>query len=127
MQHHTIISQEVEKESHQQKFRFYLIGEGTLLISCSEHLLEQGHEICGIISANSLISQWTQGQNIPLIDPNDNWVDALKIVPFDYLFSIYSFSLIPDEVLSLPTRQAINFHDSLLPKYAGFQIGRAHV
>jgi amino acid adenylation domain-containing protein len=107
-------------ENNTQKLRCYMIGEGTLLLSCSEYLIEQGHEICGIISANPLIAKWTREQKIPLSDPSENWIETLKKAPFDYLFSIYSFSLIPDEVLSLPIRQSVNFHDSLLPKYAGF-------
>ncbi|MUG91826.1 amino acid adenylation domain-containing protein [Scytonema sp. UIC 10036] len=107
-------------ENNTQKLRCYLIGEGTLLLSCSEYLIEQGHEICGIISGNPLIAQWAGEQKIALTDPSENWIEALKKAPFDYLFSIYSFSLIPDEVLSLPSRQSVNFHDSLLPKYAGF-------
>ena len=107
-------------ENNTQKLRCYMIGEGTLLLSCSEYLIEQGHEICGIVSANPLIAQWAGEQKITLIDPTENWIEAFKKAPFDYLFSIYSFSLIPDEVLSLPSRQSVNFHDSLLPKYAGF-------
>jgi amino acid adenylation domain-containing protein len=110
----------IQSENNTQKLRCYMIGEGNLLLSCSEYLIEQGHEICGIISANPLIAQWAGEQKIDLIDPTDNWIETLKKVAFDYLFSIYSFSLIPDEVLSLPSRQAVNFHDSLLPKYAGF-------
>ncbi|MEA5576036.1 amino acid adenylation domain-containing protein [Anabaena sp. UHCC 0451] len=110
----------IRSENNTQKLRCYLIGEGTLLLSCSEYLIEQGHEICGIISANPLIAQWAGEQKITLTDPGENWIETLKKVPFDYLFSIYSFSLIPDEVLLLPRRQAVNFHDSLLPKYAGF-------
>nr|AKQ22652.1 malonyl CoA-acyl carrier protein transacylase [Scytonema sp. PCC 10023] len=107
-------------ENNPQKLRCYMLGEGTLLLPCSEYLIEQGHEICGIVSANPLIAQWAGEQKIPLTDPTENWVEALKKTPFDYLFSIYSFSLIPNEVLSLPSRQPVNFHDSLLPKYAGF-------
>ena len=115
-----IISQQTEKEKNTQKLRCYLLGEGTLLLSCSEYLIEQGHEICGVISANPLITQWAEEQKIPLIAPTENWIEKLKQAPFDYLFSIYSFSLIPDEILSLPRGQSVNFHDSLLPKYAGF-------
>ncbi|MEH1781716.1 MAG: amino acid adenylation domain-containing protein, partial [Nostoc sp.] len=110
----------IRAKNNTQKLRCYMIGEGTLLLSCSEYLIEQGHEICGIISANPLIAQWAGEQEIALTDPTENWIETLKKAPFDYLFSIYSFFLIPDEVLSLPRKQSVNFHDSLLPKYAGF-------
>lgn len=39
--------------------------------------------------------------------------------PFDYLFSIVNDGLLPDAILNLPREGAINYHDSLLPKYAG--------
>ncbi|MEM9214080.1 MAG: amino acid adenylation domain-containing protein [Cyanobacteria bacterium P01_F01_bin.150] len=120
MQSRDILSNPIEQRKAVQKLRCYLIGEGTLLLSCSEYLVSQSHKICGIISRNPLIAQWANERNIPFLDSNQDWMEQLRNESFDYLFSIYSFSLIPDEVLSLPLKGAVNFHDSLLPKYAGF-------
>ena len=38
---------------------------------------------------------------------------------FDYLFSIVPNKIFSEEILKLPRRFAINFHDAPLPKYAG--------
>lgn len=103
-----------------KKFHCFLIGEGTLLIQCSEILLKQNHQICGIISKNELITKWAEEEKISLIEPNKGWHNILKQQPFDYLFSIYSFSLMPEAVLAMPLCSSINYHDALLPKYAGF-------
>ena len=37
---------------------------------------------------------------------------------FDYLFSIVNSRILPKNLLELPGRHAINYHDALLPKYA---------
>ncbi|MFN7699191.1 MAG: formyltransferase family protein, partial [Deltaproteobacteria bacterium] len=39
--------------------------------------------------------------------------------PFEWLFSIANLSILPADVLALPTRGSINFHDGPLPRYAG--------
>ncbi len=44
---------------------------------------------------------------------------ALANEPFDYLLSIANLRVIPANVLALPLRGAIDFHDGPLPRYAG--------
>ncbi len=39
--------------------------------------------------------------------------------PFDLLFSIHNLRILPPEILSLPAWMAVNYHDALLPRYAG--------
>ncbi len=39
--------------------------------------------------------------------------------PFDYLFSIVNYQVLPGETLAAPRRWAINYHDAPLPRYAG--------
>lgn len=102
-----------------QKFDCFMIGEGTLLVQCAEILLQAGHEVHGIISTNPTIAAWADQHDISMIDPKDNLTEHLARQPFDYLFSIANLSIIPDEILKLPRRLAINFHDGPLPHYAG--------
>ncbi len=40
-------------------------------------------------------------------------------LPFDYLFSIVNETILSKDLLSLPRKMAINYHDALLPRYAG--------
>ncbi len=105
--------------SNFQQFNCYLIGHESLLIPCAESLLERGYQILGIISSGSLIKNWTESRSIPHIQPTDNLLSFLSKEPFDYLFSIYNLSILPEEILELPRQYAINCHDSLLPKYGG--------
>ncbi|MBW3550824.1 MAG: hypothetical protein KY442_08365 [Proteobacteria bacterium] len=39
--------------------------------------------------------------------------------PFDYLFSIFNFQKLPDEIVSAARCLPINYHDAPLPRYAG--------
>src|ERR687885_723855 len=103
----------------QNQFSCFLIGEGTLPIQCAELLLERGHKIFGVISSDALISSWAKRKDIPYIQQTDNLVAFLSQQPFDYLFSIVNNSVLPKEILELPRIEAINWHDSLLPRYAG--------
>jgi natural product biosynthesis luciferase-like monooxygenase protein len=101
------------------KISSLLLGEGTLLTHCADTLLDRGHEVKGIVSANAEIRRWADTRKVPRIDPATDLASALRGLSFDYLFTIASLSVPPAEVLARPRRAAINFHDSLLPRYAG--------
>ena len=101
-------------------FSCFIVGEGTLPIQCADILLDREHTMYGIISSDIAVHDWARERGIPYIDPkNTDIVTFLSQHPFDYLFSIVNMSILPQEVLALPRRCAINFHDAPLPKYAG--------
>jgi natural product biosynthesis luciferase-like monooxygenase protein len=100
-------------------FSCYLIGADTLLIECAEILLSKGHRIYGVVTSAARISQWAQSHSIPVIPHQAGFGEQLKAKPFDYLFSITHLAIIKDDVLALPNKMAINFHDGPLPAYAG--------
>lgn len=99
--------------------RCYLIGDGSLLVHCSKILLSYGHQVCGIITSNKAVIDWAEKNSIRHFNSNENYIPFLTEKPFDYLFSIVYLFKIPSEVLGLPQKFAINFHDALLPNYAG--------
>jgi amino acid adenylation domain-containing protein len=101
------------------RFDCYLIGSTSRLIACGRLLLEKGHHICGVISNESDIVQWAKENGLHLIMPNDNLLAILSGKTFDLFISINNFWKIPNEILTLPEKYAINFHDGPLPKYAG--------
>ena len=90
-----------------------------MLVRCAEVVLEKGHQVFGVISSNQAIRDWSDRRNLPYIQPTDNLVSFLSQQPFDYLFSIVNNIILPEEILKLPRQYAINFHDALLPRYAG--------
>ncbi len=102
------------------QFSCYLMGSESLLIQCAEILLERGHDVRGIITKETPLVQWVGSQNIPVLAAGQGLAATLaKEAPFDYFLSITNLSIIPDAVLALPQKGAINFHDGPLPKYAG--------
>jgi amino acid adenylation domain-containing protein len=105
--------------SKPNSFRCFLIGEGTLPLQCAQILLDNQHEILGIIFSDSLVQQWAQEHGIPHFPATDSLVDILSQQPFDYLFSIVNPRILSPEVLRLPQQCTINYHDSPLPRYAG--------
>ncbi|MDM8531499.1 amino acid adenylation domain-containing protein [Anaerolineales bacterium HSG25] len=100
-------------------FSCYIIGEETMPIQCAELLLEQGHTIYGMISPDEVVEKWAIEKEIPFISPTQDISAFLSRQPFDYLFSIVNSVIISPEILALPRQYAINYHDSLLPRYAG--------
>ncbi len=95
------------------------LGEGSLVISCASFWLESGHEIRAMVSDIDEVAVWARDRGLPIIASADVLETLRAGEPFDYLFSIVNFTLLPDELLELPRRLPINYHDSPLPRYAG--------
>ncbi|MCL4504060.1 MAG: formyltransferase [Deltaproteobacteria bacterium] len=53
-------------------------------------------------------------------DPNDSrFVEAMRNLSPDFLFSVYYRHMLKKPLLDLPSRGALNLHGSLLPRYRG--------
>ena len=65
--------------------------------------------------------EWAARQGIPLLEAARDLpsTEGTAGEPFDYLFSVVNMGLLAPEVLALPRRMAINYHDGPLPRYAG--------
>jgi amino acid adenylation domain-containing protein len=100
------------------KFSCFIIGGGTLPIRCAEILLRAGHKICAIASSDKEVKRWAKENSISHLSPGANLAEQIS-EPFDYLFSIVNEHILREDILLLPRRMAINYHDAPLPKYAG--------
>jgi len=100
-------------------FSCFLIGDGSLIIQCSEILKSKNHDVLGIVSSDEEVVLWCNENNIPNVDPEDDFLNRLKRENFDFLFSINNPLVLERNTLSLPRKCTINYHDSLLPEYAG--------
>jgi amino acid adenylation domain-containing protein len=97
-----------------------IIGETSLCVECARILLDSGHHLRGIISADPAVLRWAGKNNIPSITGGKSRIIAfLKQHPFDYLFSIFNMYILPPEIIALARKGVFNYHDSLLPRYAG--------
>ena len=103
-------------------FTCYVVGDDSLLIQCSEVLLERGHVIYGIVSSNPNILNWANTNGIEALNFSDGWISHLRSNKYEYLFSIANLSVLPDEIINSPKKCAINYHDGPLPKYAGVNV-----
>jgi len=101
-------------------FNCVIVGQGPQFIACGEHLLRRGHKVTRVVSDCPQVGAWSQKAGISRLDPNEDLVRELGREPFDFLFSIVNHSITPAAVLALPRLGAINYHDSALPAYSGF-------
>jgi amino acid adenylation domain-containing protein len=99
--------------------RCFVIGEGSLPIRCMEILQDNGFVLLGLITSDKNNQVWAEEMDIPWYTPTKDLEWILHREPFDYLFSIVNGYILSHSVLQIPLRFAINYHDSLLPQYAG--------
>ena len=94
-----------------------LMGDESLTIACGDMLLAGGHRIAAVVTRDSAVQGWADGQGIPTqTAPRDLIAAGTRC---DWLLSIANLRLIPQEMIDLAANGAINFHDGPLPAYAG--------
>ncbi|MGV9878593.1 amino acid adenylation domain-containing protein [Streptomyces sp. NPDC003006] len=100
-------------------FSAVLIGEEPLLAECGEHLLTRGHQVTAVVAADPGLRRWAAGHGLTVVEPGRDLARRLRPLRFAYLFSVTNLRMLPAEVLALPERMPVNFHDALLPRHAG--------
>jgi methionyl-tRNA formyltransferase len=99
--------------------RVALIGEGALAIHGVQTLLEHGLRPLFLCSPDRSLAATAQDISVPHCQTREALRSCLAEMSPDVLLSISNpWVLQPDE-LSRVGRVAINYHDSLLPRYAG--------
>ncbi len=96
-----------------------LIGGESLLIECAQTLQSVGFGIAAVVSRAPAVRRWAALNQLTLLAEPLQLLSAAAPGSFDYLFSITNLEVLSPEVIALPTRAAINFHDGPLPEYAG--------
>lgn len=71
----------------------------------------------------SSVARLGAGLNLPVYAPEDVnhplWVDRIRALQPDVIFSFYYRNMLSDDVLSLAPQGGFNLHGSLLPRYRG--------
>ncbi|MEP5729183.1 MAG: MupA/Atu3671 family FMN-dependent luciferase-like monooxygenase [Sulfitobacter sp.] len=97
-------------------FAAILMGDESLTIACGDMMLAGGHRLVAVVTQDAEVSGWARAQGLTVWEhPRDMPADLTA----DWLLSIANLRLIPDDILAIPARGAINFHDGPLPRYAG--------
>lgn len=100
-------------------FSSILIGNESLLIQCAEMALARGNTVSAVVTRNADVAGWAKGRGLRVEAPGADLAARLAGLPCDWLLSIANLQVIPDDVLALPARGAVNFHDGPLPRHAG--------
>ncbi|MDE9451636.1 LLM class flavin-dependent oxidoreductase [Aliiroseovarius sp. Z3] len=95
-------------------------GDGTLLAQCADVFAEKGHQIAGIMTDDPGLRHWADGNGHRWIGTLDD--PQMSGVTCDYLFSIANTRALPDDVINVASRFAINLHDGPLPQRAGANV-----
>ncbi|MBI4218297.1 MAG: formyltransferase, partial [Elusimicrobia bacterium] len=95
-------------------------------------LHEMGEEICAVFTHEDdpkenvwfgSVKKCAQELKIPHYTPEnpnqEEWVEKIRGMKPDILFSFYYRKLLSEEILALPPKGAFNLHGSLLPKFRG--------
>ena len=95
-------------------------------------LLEQGIEIAAVFTHKDdpnesvwfdSVAELTSGHGIPVFAPDDInhplWVEKIRNLAPDILFSFYYRDMVKPEILEIPPSGCLNLHGSLLPRYRG--------
>ncbi|WP_138907661.1 amino acid adenylation domain-containing protein, partial [Streptomyces chryseus] len=100
----------------------FIIGGTRVLTQCAAQLLDAGVRIEGVFSDDPAVTAWADAHAVPVLDPRGDLAATLSAQPFDYLFSMVNFRILPAGILDLPSVAAINFHDGPLPRYSGSHV-----
>ena len=113
-------------------YRCVVLGYHNIGCAGIEALLEHGFEISAVFTHadNPNENVWfdsvaalASSKDIPVYAPeNINhrvWVQKIKDIRPDFIFSFYYRDLVGREILAIPPKGCLNLHGSLLPKYRG--------
>ena len=100
-------------------FRAVIIGNQSLAMQCGDMLRAAGHTLVAVVTRNVDVADWAQAAGIAVVSADADLTTALEGLACDWLLSIANLDIIPQSVLALPARGAVNFHDGPLPRYAG--------
>ncbi|SHJ03095.1 MupA/Atu3671 family FMN-dependent luciferase-like monooxygenase [Wenxinia saemankumensis] len=100
-------------------FTALLVGSDTLTIEAGKMLLEAGHPVRGLVTRSDEVRAWAESRDLPLFAPGPKLASRIGGLQVDWLLSVANLDLLPDDVLALPRRGAVNFHDGPLPAHAG--------
>ena len=99
-------------------FSCVILGDESLTIACADLIVSGGHRVVAVVSTDADVRAWGQAQGVAVYTrPTD--LAGADLPAFDWLLSIANLRIIPDAVLALPVKGAVNFHDGPLPRYAG--------
>ena len=120
------------------------VGTPDFALESLKAIIEAGHEIVGVVTAPdkpkgrgmkmamSDVKIYACDKKIPVFQPekirkNLEFIENIKALNADIACVVVYGKILPKSFLDLFEYGCVNVHPSLLPKYRGSKIGRAHV
>lgn len=100
-------------------YRCIVIGDGSLPLQCGDILLARGHTIAALVATNADARAWATQRAVRRLDEDADLIQQLAHESVDFLFSIVNARILRADTCAIARRGAINYHDALLPRYAG--------
>lgn len=103
-----------------EAFSSIIIGDNHLSLECGNLWLEQGHTVLVIVSNFKPAKIWAKQHNVQYLQTLEDLQKWLSFsAKVDYIFSIVNTKILSEDLIEAPRFYAINYHDGLLPRYAG--------
>src|SRR5579859_8170125 len=99
--------------------RCLIIGEGNMPVQCANILVRRGFQVLAVSSPDQPLRNWASLHNVTHLPELRDFSRVADLTEFEYLFSIINYRVLPGSLLATPRRYAINYHDALLPRFAG--------
>lgn len=99
-----------------------IVGNGPLAVGCAEATLRAGHRVSVVVSRDPDVTRWAREHGIGHLDSVAGLPGHSAVGEFDFIFSLANGEILLPEILALPRRMAVNFHNGPLPRYAGVHV-----
>ena len=100
-------------------FRCILVGEGNLTFIFCKLLAKSQLNLVLVITSNNKIIQWCHENKISFICSQSDYTEQLYKIDFEYLICAINENKLSEKIISRATICSVNYHDSILPNYAG--------
>lgn len=101
------------------EFSCVVIGNETLAIQCVDMLIARGHQVAAFVTRNEDLERLALERSLRSVRQGSGHTQELSDTSVDWVLSIANLEIVPDRVLALARKGAVNFHDGPLPRYAG--------
>ena len=101
------------------KLAAVFFGSDTLLLQCLELWRQRGHRVVAVVTDADKVRRYCAEQGLQCVNEPAALTEKVAGEQVDVLFAITWLHMLPESLLRLPRRVAINFHDGPLPRYAG--------
>ncbi len=101
------------------RLHVYIIGDDNFSLACSKLLLNHPFAIKAICTRHPNFTIWANNNNIPVYQSYNAFEQKINKAKQGFLFSILNSKIISPLILNKINFFCINYHNALLPLYAG--------